>query len=89
MNGSACKDILSLEQNESVDLEGRVSNATGGCWLGQPSELCINALCVDQRDHINVKPIKGTSSKQRWARTGRKNLTPEKSKWGNLSADFE
>ena len=31
MNGSACKDILSLEQNESVDLEGRVSNATGGC----------------------------------------------------------
>lgn len=64
MNGSACKDILSPEQNESVDLEGRVSNATGGCCLGQPSELCINARCVDLRDHTNVKPVKGTSSKQ-------------------------
>lgn len=63
MNGSACKGILSLEQNESIDLEGRVSNATGGCCLGQPSELCFNALCVDRRDHINVKPIMGTSSK--------------------------
>lgn len=52
MNGSACKDMLSLEQNESVDLEGRVSNATGGCCLRQPSELCIKCpLCGPERPH--------------------------------------
>lgn len=39
MNGSACMDILSLEQNGSTNPERQVSNEAAGCRLGQPREL--------------------------------------------------
>lgn len=63
MNGSACKDILSLEQNQSIDLEGEYAMQQVGAVLDSLQSFCFNALCVDRRDHIKRKPIKIASLK--------------------------